>query len=168
MLFCIGIKVKVTCANPNGETTMTREEMTNMFGSYAIRFDGSPNLSNCHAQVSDSGQGSTSCAIAGGPARNLRQTFRMFDMAFYSVDSLLTQPDKPMSFCPRSSDRPVTPPVGGSGGGSGSPVRTPTPTPTSPPRSPAFRLPFPRMPPLPPLPPMPPMPFVEASACSHQ
>lgn len=144
----------MTCADASGQITMSREETTNWFGNYVMTFDGSPDLSNCYAQVSSSGQGSNACGAAAGPAQKLRLTFRMFDMEFYAVDSLLTEPSASMSFCPRSVN-PVPAPV--------TPVRPPV-TPTTPP--PAFRLP--RMPPLPPLPPMSPVPILEASACPHQ
>ena len=119
---------------------MSREETTNWFGNYVMKFDGSPDLSGCYAQVSGSGQGSTSCGAAAGPAQNLRLMFRMFDMEMYTVDPLLTQPAQPMSFCPRSTN-PVPAPV--------TPVVSPLP----------FKLPpMPRLPPMPPLPPLPPMP----------
>ncbi|CAK7329538.1 unnamed protein product [Dovyalis caffra] len=154
-----GIKVTMACADGNSQITTSREETTNWFGNYIMRFDGSPDLSNCYAQVSSSGQGSNGCGVSAGPAQKLRLTFRMFDTEFYSVDTLLTEPAEPMSFCPRSAN-PVPTPV--------TPVMPPAPiTPTTPP--PAFRLPpMPRLPPLPPLPPMPPAPFLEASACPHQ
>ncbi|XP_065867549.1 uncharacterized protein [Euphorbia lathyris] len=146
-----GIKVRMACADSNGQITMSKEETTNWFGNYAMRIDGSPDLSNCYAQVSGNGEGSQAneCASAAGPAQKLRLTFRMFDMEFYNVDSLLTQPAQPISSCPKSSN----------------PVPVPAPvTPAPPARSPpTFKLP-----PLPPLPPMPPMPFLEPSACSHQ
>ncbi|ESR36854.1 pollen ole e 1 allergen and extensin family protein [Citrus sinensis] len=194
-----GMKVRVTCADSNGQTTMSREETTNLFGNYVMRFDGTPNLSNCFAQVSSgSEQGSTGCGAAAGPAQNLRLMFSVFDMEIYFVDSLLTQPAQPMSFCPKSANpvsppaTPTTPPA---------PVTPSTPpapvTPSTPPAPvtrpicpPPFRLPpmprfpplpplprfpplpplprFPPLPPLPHLPPMPPMPFVEATACPHQ
>ena len=155
-----GIKVTITCADDNGQVTMSREETTNMFGNYVMRFDGTPDLNNCHAQVSGSEQGSNDCVATAGPAQNLRLMFRMFDMEIYSVDSLLSEPGQPMSFCPRSAN-PVPAPVV-------TPTRPSGPTtPTGSP--PPFRLPpLPRFPPLPPLPPMPPLPFSEASACSHQ
>lgn len=149
----------MTCADSNGQITMSREETTNWFGNYAMRFDGSPDLSNCYAQVSSSGQGSNDCGATAGPAQKLRLMFRMFDMEIYAVDSLLSQPAQPMSFCPGSTN-PVPAPV--------TPMRPPAPTtPIIP--NPPFRLPpIPRLPPLPPLPPMPPVPFLEASACTYQ
>ncbi|KAK6240804.1 hypothetical protein SCA6_006193 [Theobroma cacao] len=155
-----GMKVTITCADGNGQVTMSREETTNLFGSYVMRFDGTPDLSNCYAQVSGSGQGSNGCGATAGPSQKLRLMFRMFGMEIYGVDSLLSQPTVPMSFCPRSAN----------------PVPAPRITPTRPsgPTAPAgspptFRLPpLPLLPPLPPLPPMPPLPFSQASACSHQ
>lgn len=142
----------MACANTNGQITMWREETTNWFGTYAMRFDGAPDLTGCYAQISGSGQGSTGCRAAAGPAQSVRLMFRMFDMEMYAVDSLLSQPAQPMSFCSRSS--------------------TPVPTPGTPSRPPSFQLPpvprMPPMPPLPPLPPAPPVPFLEASACSHE
>ncbi|KAM2041441.1 hypothetical protein FF1_035007 [Malus domestica] len=176
-----GVKVQVACSDSNGQITMSREETTNLFGNYAIKFDGTPDLSGCYAQVSSStGSG---CVVSAGPAQSLKLMFRMFDMEMYAVDSLLTQPAQPMSFCPKSSYNPVPAPV--------TPVNPPPipvaptnplpkpVTPASPPPKPVtpwipppFRLPpMPRLPPLPPLPslpPMPPMPFVEATACPHQ
>ncbi|KAJ7969019.1 Pollen Ole e 1 allergen/extensin [Quillaja saponaria] len=73
-------KVTVSCANSNGEIIMSREKTTNWFGNYAMRFDGTPDLSNCYALVSGSGQGSMGCGGIAGPAQNLRPVFRMFDM----------------------------------------------------------------------------------------
>ncbi|KAL6211928.1 hypothetical protein ACLB2K_017151 [Fragaria x ananassa] len=181
-----GIKVQVACSDSNGRVTMSREETTNWFGNYAVKFDGTPDLSGCYAKVSSSGQGS--CGIPAGPAQSLRLVFRMFDMEMYAVDSLLTQPAQPMSFCPKSSNpvpAPVTP----------APPRQVAPAPPrqvtpAPPRQvtpaspPPYRLPpiaplppmphlpplppMPHLPPLPPLPPMPPLPFLEATACPHQ
>ncbi|XP_018823750.1 uncharacterized protein LOC108993322 [Juglans regia] len=152
-----GIKVTISCADSEGEVTMSREETTNWLGNYVMKFDGAPDLSGCYAQVSgsSSGQATVDCGAAAGPAQYLRLVFRMFDMEMYAVDPLLAQPAQPMSFCPRSAN-PVPP----------SPV-TPAVRPPPP-----FRLPpmpgLPPLPSLPPLPPMPPMPFLEASACPHE
>lgn len=136
--------------------TMSREETTNWLGSYVLKFDGAPDLSGCYAQVSGSGQGSEGCGAAAGAAQNLRLMFRIFDMEMYTVDSLLSQPAQPMSFCPRSAN-PVPAPVAPA-----PPTRSPPP----------FRFPplpgLPPLPPLPALPPMPPLPFLEASACPHE
>ncbi|KAF8406579.1 hypothetical protein HHK36_008667 [Tetracentron sinense] len=122
-----GVKVAVACADGNGQVTMWKEETTNWFGNYAMRFDGSPDLSGCYAQVSGSGQGSTGCGTSAGPGRGLRLMFKMFDMEIYTVDSLLSQPAQPMAFCPRSTN--------------------PQPGPVAPPRPPTVKLP--------PMPPMP-------------
>ncbi|KAG8368140.1 hypothetical protein BUALT_Bualt15G0014100 [Buddleja alternifolia] len=134
----------------DGQLTMSREETTNWVGSYAMRFDGTPDLSNCHTQVSGSGQGTKNCGAAAGPAKYPRLMFNMFGMEMYTVDPLLAQPAEPMSFCPRSATpaQPV-PPV------NRPPVRLQPP-------------PTPQLPPLPKLPPMPPIPFLEDSACPHQ
>ncbi|XP_039015082.1 uncharacterized protein LOC120145270 [Hibiscus syriacus] len=149
-----GMKVAITCTDGDGQVTMSREETTNVFGTYVMRFDGTPDLSNCNAQVSGSGEGSNDCGAAPGPAQKLRLMFRMFGMEIFGVDSLLSEPAQPMSFCPRSSD-PVPAPGG-------------TPTTPSRPAPPTGSPPTFRLPPLPPLPPMPPLPYSEASACSHQ
>lgn len=167
--FVSGVKIKVACTDSNGQVTMSREETTNWFGNYAVKFDGSPDLSGCYAQVSSAGQDSQSgCTTAAGPAQQLRLMFRMFNMEMYVVNSLLAQPSQPMSNCPRSYNpvpAPVTP-------ANPPPVYAPvTPAPVTPtnPSPPAFRLPpLPHLPPLPSLPPMPPVPFLEATACSHE
>ncbi|KAK3028673.1 hypothetical protein RJ639_037853 [Escallonia herrerae] len=151
-----GVKVAMACPGSNGQVTMLGEETTNWIGNYAMRFDGTPDLSSCYAQVSSSGQGSMGCGAAAGPPQHLRLMFRMFDMGMYTVDPLLSQPPQPMSFCPRSA----------------SPVPVHVPAPVTPSRPPPFRLPpmpqLPPMPYLPPIPPMPPVPFLEASACPFQ
>ncbi|XP_050363447.1 probable amidase At4g34880 [Argentina anserina] len=167
-----GIKVQVACSDSNGQVTMSREQTTNWFGNYAVRFDGTPDLRGCYAKVSSSGEGS--CGIPAGPAQSLKLVFSMFDMEMYAVDSLLTQPAQPMSYCPKSPN-PVP-----------SPVITPAPprqvapdpprqvapapprqvtpapprqvTPSSPP---PYRLPpIAPLPPMPHLPPLPPMPHL--------
>lgn len=121
--FNAGIKVTMACPGDDGQFTMLREETTNWLGNYAMRFDGTPNLSGCYTQVSGSnGQGSNGCGAAAGPAKYLRLMFNMFDMEMYTVDTLLAQPAKPMSFCPGSPPpatvTPALPP----------PVRPPSPT----------------------------------------
>ncbi|CDY47470.1 BnaA09g08790D [Brassica napus] len=133
-----GIKVSVTCLDENGQVYMSREETTNWLGGYVMRFDGTPDLSNCYAQVSDNGaqQGSSSsCSIASGPAQKLKLLFSFFGIETFIVDALLAQPVQPMSSCPKPPPAPVMPP----------------------PQAP-----------LPPLPPIPPVPFVEPSACCHK
>lgn len=146
----------VTCADSNGQILMSREGTTNWFGSYAMRFDGTPDFNGCSARVSGSGQGSMGCGEAAGPSQNLRLMFRMFDMEMYTVDPLLAQPAKPMQYCSRSSN----------------PVPAPVTQPKSPP---PFKLPpmpglppFPPLPSLPPMPPLPPVIFAEASACPYK
>ncbi|CAI9781984.1 unnamed protein product [Fraxinus pennsylvanica] len=143
-----GIKVGIACPGSDGQVTMWREETTNWLGSYAIKFEGIPDLSGCYAQVSGNAQGSSGCGAAVGPAMYPRLMFRMFDMEMYAVDPLLSQPAQPMPFC-SSSTSPVVAPA--------PPVRLLPPVPRIPP-----------LPPLPPLPPMPPVPSLEASACPHQ
>ena len=153
--------MKVSCTDGNGETMVSREETTNWFGSYAVRFDGAPDLGGCYAEVSGVEQASGSgCVASAGPAQQLRLMYRMFDTEMYVVDSLLSQPSQPISNCPNRPTTPVLapphpPPV--------MPVNPPPVTPTSP--SPPTGL---RLPPMPQLPPMPPLPFVEATACSHE
>ncbi|GMY05513.1 protodermal factor 1 [Fagus crenata] len=160
-----GIKVTIACANSNGQVTMSREETTNLFGNYAMKLDGTPDLGGCYAQVSGIGQGSTGCNAAAGPAQNLRFLFRFFDMEMYTVDPLLAQPAQPMSFCPRSAN-PVPAPETPTG--SPPPFRLP-PIPGLPPLPPLPPLPsLPPLPPLPTLPPMPSLPFLNASACPHE
>lgn len=150
----------VSCADSNGQIMMSREETTNWLGSYAMRFDGTPDLTGCLARVSGGGQGSMGCGEAAGPAQNLTLMFRMFDMEMYTVDPLLAQPAKPMQYC--------------SGSPNSSPVPAPAP-PTQHKSPPPFRIspmpglpPLPPMPPLPPLPPLPPVIFAEASACPSE
>ncbi|KAK3421056.1 hypothetical protein EUGRSUZ_G01761 [Eucalyptus grandis] len=160
-----GIKVMVACTNSDGQVTMSREETTNWFGNYGMRFEGTPDLSSCHAQVmGGSGQGSMGCSASASPAQPLRLTFQMFNMEFYSVDTLLSQPAQPMSFCPQSP-APVTPTV------PSPPVFKPPPSAPTP-APPAFRfppmLPLPPAFRLPPMPPLPPAPFLEASACANE
>lgn len=116
---------------------MSKEETTNWFGTYAMRFEGSPDLSSCYAQVSPNQQ--QVCAVVAGPAQSLRLMFRMLEMEMYAVDSLLSQPAQPVSFCPKAS----TPPP---------------PTNTVPQLAPpVFKLPPPS-----------PTPLLEASACPHE
>lgn len=148
-----------------------------------MRFDGTPDLSNCYAQVSDNGgqQDSTSCNIASGPAQRLKLVFSFFGIEMFVADSLLAQPVQPMSSCPKPTPAPVMPPPQ-------DPVKPPPQVPVKPlpqvpvicppppatlppPQVPVISIPPVTSPPqfkLPPLPPIPPIPFVEPSACSHQ
>ena len=121
-----------------------------------MRFDGAPDLSNCSAYVSGSGQGAMGCGEAAGPPRNLRLMFRMFDMKMYAVDPLLAQPAQPMQYCPKSSSNTVPPPQASS---------SPPPTLLLPPM-PEFP-PF-NLAPMPGFPPMPPLMSAKVSACPHE
>lgn len=134
----------VACGDGNGGVTYSREETTNLFGSFTMRFDGTPDLSGCYAAVGGTAT-ATGCGGAVGPAKSLRLMFRMFDMEMYVVDSLISQPALPMPFCSPSVN-PVPAPVT-------------VPPPSSPPPPPLT---------LPLLPPLPPVPFLEASACQHE
>ena len=158
---------------------MSREETTNWLGGYVMRFDGTPDLSNCYAQVSDNGaqQGSSSsCSIASGPAQKLKLLFSFFGIETFVVDALLAQPVQPMSSCPKPPPAPVMPPPQ-------VPVMPPPQVKLPPlppiaqvpvlpsPKAPAMSPPPDTSPPqfkLPPLPPIPPVPFVEPSACCHK
>ncbi|KAK1369409.1 Pollen-specific protein-like [Heracleum sosnowskyi] len=131
-----GMKVSVFCPGDNGQTIEYGETTTNFMGSYTMRFQGSPDLTNCVSQVSSTGQG---CGEASGSPQTIKLVFRMFDMAMYTVDPLISQPAQPMPYCLGSSTNPP-------------PVKPPTPP----------------IPPLPPLPPMSPVPFFQASACPSQ
>ncbi|XP_059314358.1 protodermal factor 1 isoform X2 [Lycium ferocissimum] len=166
-----GTKVAMACPDNNGQMTTWGEETTNWLGSFAMRFDGTPDLGGCVAQVTNSSEeGTRGCGTGGGQGRSPRLMFRMFDMEMYTVDPLISQPEDPMSFCPRFSypqphPNPVSPPTPPST----LPVPTLPPTPPLPHLPPMPTLPpLPHLPPLPPLPPMPPVPYLEASACPHQ
>ncbi|XP_010268677.1 PREDICTED: uncharacterized protein LOC104605556 [Nelumbo nucifera] len=136
-----GVKVTVVCGGSNGPAMMWKEDTTNWFGSYAMKFEGSPDLSGCYAKVSNSGQDApTDCGASAGPPQSLTLMFKLFNMELYTVDPLLSQPAQPMFFCPTSA-KPVPPP----------PPLVVNPPPPSPP---SVRFP-----------PMPPVPSLEASAC---
>ncbi|XP_038974579.1 uncharacterized protein LOC120107531 [Phoenix dactylifera] len=131
-----GAKVAVTCGGADGQMTAYKEDSTNWLGCYTVRFEGNPDLSGCYARVVGGPEG---CGAGAGPARGLTLMFRMFGMAMYTVDPLLSQPPQPMGFCPRDS----------------APPSSPTPM-------------LPRLPPPPPVPRRPPgLPSLEASACSY-
>lgn len=149
---------------------MSREETTNWLGGYVMRFDGTPDLSNCYAQVSDNGaqQDSSSCSIASGPPQKLKLMFSFFGIETFAADALLAQPVQPMSFCPKPPPAPVMPLPQ-------VPVMPLPQVPVMPPPSPQVPLmppPSPQAPAIQPpqfnFPPLPPIPFVEPSACSHQ
>ncbi|XP_019438228.1 PREDICTED: uncharacterized protein LOC109344072 isoform X2 [Lupinus angustifolius] len=142
-----GAKVSLSCSDKNGQMTMSREETSNLFGSYAMRFDGAADLSGCSVHVSGSGEGSMHCGEGGGPVQYPKLMFKMFDIEMYTVDALLAQPPQPMDYCSTSSNPPpLTPPLNSA--------------------PPPFKLP--PLPALPPLPPLPPLIFPEASACPSQ
>uniref|UniRef100_A0A7N0TD94 Uncharacterized protein n=1 Tax=Kalanchoe fedtschenkoi TaxID=63787 RepID=A0A7N0TD94_KALFE len=178
-----GIKVAVACPGSDGQATVVGEETTNWFGSYSVKFDGTPELSSCFVQVTGSDGDTHNCAASAGPAQRLRALFKMFNYAFYSVDSLLSQPAQPMSFCPRAPTPPtpspvpdpVTPVIPLPPTVTFPPPVTPVPvippppvTPINPP-PPIYTLPpVSGLPPMPHLPPMPPAPYTEASACPYQ
>ncbi|KAG6479347.1 uncharacterized protein LOC122020969 [Zingiber officinale] len=132
-----GATVAVTCGGSDGAATVYKEE-TNWFGSYSVYLDGSPDLGGCYARVVGA---PAVCGAAAGPARGLTLLFRMFGMAMYAVEPLLSEPAKPTEACPRAATLwPVQPPP--------PPIRwVPTP--------------------LLPSPPPPAITFFEASACPY-
>lgn len=150
----VGARVAIACMGANGVMMAYKEESTNWMGGYAMRFEGSPDLSRCYARVTG---GPSVCAAAAGPAQRLNLMFSMFGMQMYAVDPLLSQPQQPMPFCPRSSP----------------PLPTPVTLPTPPLLPPPARV-VPILPPPPPPPAgtpdvhPPPNPFTEASACSYE
>ncbi|XP_047332805.1 uncharacterized protein LOC124936353 [Impatiens glandulifera] len=145
-----GTKVSLRCPDNNGQLVIKGEDTTNWLGNYAMRFQGTPDMNGCYAQVTGGGGGGTSggCAAVAGAARSVSLTFRMFDMEIYGVEPLLSEPVQPMSYCPKSV----------------SPGPPPIITPVVPP--PPFNTPA-----IPPpdthLPPMPSVPFFQASACPY-
>ncbi|KAL9670571.1 hypothetical protein QQ045_008124 [Rhodiola kirilowii] len=160
-----GIKVAVACPGSNGQGVIVGEETSNWFGSYSVKFDGTPDLSSCVVQVTGANGDTHNCAASAGPAQRLRALFKMFGYAFYSVDSLLSQPPQPMSFCPKTTPPTPTP--------TPKPPTTPTPVaplpPTVTPPPPVYTFPpVSGLPPMPHLPPLPPGPYTKASACPHQ
>ncbi|XP_051133821.1 uncharacterized protein LOC127253320 [Andrographis paniculata] len=158
-----GIKVAMACPGSDGQYTLWGEETTNWLGNYVLRFDGSPDLSRCYAQVAGNRRGTNRCGAVAGPPKHLRIILKLFDMEMYAVDPLVAQPAAPMPFCPRTARPghflPARP---------APPVRIPNLPPRVPARPPPVRLPAlpPRPPQLPPLPPSPPV--LEVSACSYR
>ncbi|KAL0334616.1 UNVERIFIED_CONTAM: hypothetical protein Sradi_4673500 [Sesamum radiatum] len=121
-----GVKVTMACPGSDGQFTTWGEETTNWVGNYAMRFEGTPNLSGCYTQVSGTGQGSNGCGAVAGPPKYVRLMFDMFDTEMYTVDPLLAQPAQPMSFCPKAATpNPVAP--------SNPPLVMPPPAPQQPP-----------------------------------
>lgn len=146
-LFFAGSNITVTCIGANGQPSLIREGTTNLVGNYMMRFDGTPDLSNCsvHLSSNHSQPGARACGLASGPAQKPKLAFRLFNMGMYTVDSLLAQPALPASACSNSSVPAL---------------RTRASTPGSP--TPIVRLPrLPRIR----IPSAPPLPFIEATAC---
>ncbi|XP_074275650.1 uncharacterized protein LOC141599519 [Silene latifolia] len=156
-----GMKVAMVCPGDDGQMTMVDEGTTNMFGSYGMSFQGTPDLTNCFIQISNNNNepgSSNKCGASSGPPKSVRQMFSMFGMAMYTVDPLISQPAQPMSYC--SSSSPPSTPTQPPPASSGTPVQ-----PSTPPKPPA---PVFRLPPMPGLPPMPPAPFLQEMACPYQ
>ncbi|KNA07251.1 hypothetical protein SOVF_173610 [Spinacia oleracea] len=161
-----GMKVTMVCPG-SGEQTVVGQDTTNMLGSYALSFDGTPDLTTCFTQISPNSNGPQSdsnnkCGFAPGPPKSVRLMFSMFDMEMYSVDPLISQPAQPMSYCSSSSSS-----------SSSSPPKTPSPVTLPPPTSSLPQAPTPpfTLPPMPRLPPlfsMPPTPLDQDSACSNE
>ncbi|KAJ4759830.1 Pollen Ole e 1 allergen and extensin family protein [Rhynchospora pubera] len=156
-----GAKVVIECGGGNGP----EEDTTNWFGNYAVRFDGSVDLTGCTARVVEApGQ----CGSGFGPAQELTLIFRFFGSAMYTAAPLLAQPGVPMSYCPKdenpSPPQPVLSPP--------SPPRLLPPPLMSPPPQvlPApVRLPPVLPPPYPPIARLPPLfPTMQAAACPHE
>lgn len=184
-----GMKVTMVCPGSGGQMTTVGDETTDLLGNYVMTYDGNPDLSSCYTEISGNTNegGSNGCGASSGPPKSVKLMFSMFDMATYTVEPLISQPDKPMSFCPKSPSSPPTPstspttPI--------PPVQLPPPlisnpppaAPLSPPTTPAAPLPppttpksptptftLPPLPKLPPFPHLPPLPFTQASACPYQ
>ncbi|XP_071700731.1 uncharacterized protein [Rutidosis leptorrhynchoides] len=144
----------MACPGQGGQLEVIKEETTNWLGSYVMRFDGSPDMNDCRAQLSVDGQG---CQAVAGPSQSLNLVFQMFDTEIYTVNHLISQPAQPMTNCPRASS-PL-------------PKPKPQPEPVTPTLPPPKRTPAPsspHLPPLPRLPPMPSVPILEASACPYR
>ncbi|RZR90118.1 hypothetical protein BHM03_00017942 [Ensete ventricosum] len=104
----LGAKVAVACRGTDGTQTASGEDETNWFGSYSVYFDGSPDLSGCYARVVG---GPSGCGAAAGPAQGLTLLFRMFGMAMYVVEPLLSEPQEPAGFCPNAPSLPSPTPT---------------------------------------------------------
>ncbi|CAL9204492.1 uncharacterized protein LOC103976309 [Musa acuminata AAA Group] len=103
-----GAKVAVACRGTDGTEVAYGEDETNWFGSYSVYFDGSPDLSGCYARVVG---GPSGCGAAAGPAQGLTLLFRMFGMAMYVVEPLLSEPQVPAGFCPNAPSLPSPTPT---------------------------------------------------------
>ncbi|XP_031476938.1 uncharacterized protein LOC116248339 [Nymphaea colorata] len=104
-----GVNVALVCADQGGAEKVLMQETSNLVGAYSMRLKGSPDMRRCFARVVGSPQGNW-CTASAGPARSLSPSVSMFGVSFYTVDSLLLQPARPMSFCPKSlNPRPAHP-----------------------------------------------------------
>ncbi|XP_047078941.1 WW domain-binding protein 11-like [Lolium rigidum] len=101
-----GARVAIQCGG--GDTPMTvRECSTNWFGGFSVRMEGSPDMNRCTARVVHA---SGHCSDSGAAEpRELTLAFRMLGLALYTVQPLLSQPDKPMDFCPAVPHAPPAP-----------------------------------------------------------
>ncbi|CAN6485344.1 unnamed protein product [Victoria cruziana] len=105
-----GVKVALACADAGGAEKVLMQETSNMVGTYSMRLKGSPDMKRCFVRVVGSPQHNWCTASAGPAARLLSPSISMFGVSFYTVDSLLLQPARPMSYCPKSlNPRPPTP-----------------------------------------------------------
>ncbi|KAF3322097.1 Pollen proteins Ole e I like protein [Carex littledalei] len=168
-----GAKVVIECGGGSG----SEQDTTNWFGNYAVRFDGSVDLTGCTARVVDAPD---QCGSGFGPAEELTLMFRLFGSALYTAEPLLAEPGVPMSFCPRDEKRsPPQPVVSPPSPPSNLPTPLSSPPPPTnlptPPLSPhPLVLPAPiKLPPVLP-PPVPPstrlprvFPIMQASACPY-
>lgn len=95
-----GARVAIECGG--GESPVTvRECNTNWFGGFSVRMEGTPEMNRCTARVVQA-TGHCGAAIPTAP-RDLTLAFRMLGLALYTVPPLLSQPLRPMDFCPSPS-----------------------------------------------------------------
>uniref|UniRef100_A0A0E0CDQ6 Uncharacterized protein n=1 Tax=Oryza meridionalis TaxID=40149 RepID=A0A0E0CDQ6_9ORYZ len=98
-----GARVAIECGG--GESPVTvRECNTNWFGGFSVRMEGTPEMNRCTARVVQA-TGHCGAAIPTAP-RDLTLAFRMLGLALYTVPPLLSQPLRPMDFCPSPSPSP--------------------------------------------------------------
>ncbi|KAJ4965583.1 hypothetical protein NE237_017432 [Protea cynaroides] len=90
--------VGVAYGGNGSQVMMWKEGTTSNLGNYEIRFKRNLDLSGCYAQVSGT-TSTTGCGASAGPPKNLNLMFQIFDMAFYTVDPLISQHAQPMPFC---------------------------------------------------------------------
>ncbi|KAF9608398.1 hypothetical protein IFM89_009764 [Coptis chinensis] len=101
-----GTQVKITCTSSNRVYTVVKEETTDWFGRYTVRFG--LNLTDC--VVVFSSEGNSFCGKGAGPGQQvawLVSTVNCTDI--YTVSTLLRQPAESMPFCSRwnPSSRPA-------------------------------------------------------------